>query len=99
MAEPKKKAQGNGSKSKPNKNTDVVGAAVAGGKEQKESTRSSIAVFFIKGFLFAVGGVLILGTIKGYTVAENKDMLLAVSGILSGPLGFIIGYYFKSQEE
>ena len=32
-------------------------------------------------------------------VADVKDMLVAISGVLSGPLGFIIGYYFKASKE
>jgi hypothetical protein len=32
-----------------------------------------------------------------YSVTDIKDILLAESGILSGPLGFIIGFYFKEE--
>ena len=32
-------------------------------------------------------------------VADVKDMLVAISGVLSGPLGFIIGYYFRDCRE
>ena len=28
-----------------------------------------------------------------------KFVLVTVSGILSGPLGFIVGYYFKATKE
>ena len=69
------------------------------GGPDTEGTRSEIAVFFIKGFVYLVGGVIIIGILKGWSITENKDMLLAVSGVLSGPLGFIIGYYFKSQDK
>lgn len=34
-----------------------------------------------------------------FSVDEYKDMLVTVSGILSGPLGFIVGYYFKASKE
>lgn len=89
---------------KPTKKDDreeigVVGPKTAESKEQTESTRRSIAIFFVQGFVLTVAGVILIGTFRDYTVNENKDMLLAVSGILSGPLGFIIGYYFKSKDE
>lgn len=32
-------------------------------------------------------------------VADVKDMLVAISGVLSDSLGFIIGYYFKASKE
>lgn len=70
------------------------------GNEQKESTRSQIAQIYVKAF-FAV--ILIVIFVCCLPIAQGhlkdfQDMLIAVSGILSGPLGFIIGYYFKSGE-
>lgn len=43
--------------------------------------------------------VLGIGVVTKIELDGYKDLLLAVSGILSGPLGFIIGYYFKSNKE
>ncbi len=65
---------------------------------KREITRSKIAFSYILGFITITAGVIIIGAVKGYSVGENKDMLLAISGVLSGPLGFIIGYYFKGGE-
>ena len=31
-------------------------------------------------------------------VMQLRDVLLAVSGISSGPIGFVVGYYFKGSE-
>lgn len=77
------------------------GGQVAGPSEQRaakrETTRSHIALIYVIAYLFIIAGALILGAWKGFTIQDNKDMLLAISGILSGPLGFIIGYYFKAS--
>ncbi|MFR0895105.1 MAG: hypothetical protein ACLSGF_09830 [Alistipes onderdonkii] len=40
-----------------------------------------------------------IGLLFNYTPDDYKDLLVAVSGILSGPLGFIVGYYFKASKE
>lgn len=76
-----------------------VGSAADGRANKREGTRSTIALVYVIGFLVIVASVLIIGTITKFELTGYKDLLLAVSGILSGPLGFIIGYYFKSQKE
>jgi hypothetical protein len=67
--------------------------------DKREGTRSYIALVYVIGYLFIVFGVLVIGVFKNFELTGYKDLLLAVSGILSGPLGFIIGYYFKSNKE
>ncbi|MBU0976505.1 MAG: hypothetical protein ABIE03_02080 [Patescibacteria group bacterium] len=69
-------------------------------KKKREATRERLAYVFVIG----VFTLLLIGAIFGF--ASNKDqvknitdLLLAFSGILSGPLGFIVGYYFKRQED
>lgn len=69
-------------------------------KKKRESTREKLAYVFVIG-LFAI---IIIVTIFGYVSDKDQvqnitDLVLAISGVLSGPLGFIIGYYFKRQEE
>lgn len=67
----------------------------------KENTRSKIASTYIWGFFIVIGISLIiccLDCAKG-RVKEYSDLLITISGILSGPLGFIIGYYFKSGDK
>ena len=78
---------------------DEVGLSTIRRAEKREGTRSSIALFYVIGYLAIIAGVLIMSAIKDFTISDNKDMLLAVSGILSGPLGFIIGYYFKAASK
>jgi len=67
--------------------------------EKREDTRSKIALYYVVGFLFLILGALLLFWVRQLAVNDLRDLLLALSGILSGPLGFIIGYYFKSHSE
>lgn len=70
-----------------------------GRANKREGTRSWIALIYVIGYLLVVIGVLAIGVFNKFELSGYKDLLLAVSGILSGPLGFIIGYYFKSNKE
>ena len=76
-----------------------VGGTTESSKEKKESTRSEIASRYINGFLLIVFGAMLYSLYRQYSPNDTKDMLITISGILSGPLGFIIGYYFKTEEE
>jgi len=67
--------------------------------EKREDTRSKIALYYVLGFLALIFGALVLFFVKNLAVNDLRDLLLALSGILSGPLGFIIGYYFKSHSD
>lgn len=67
-------------------------------------TRSTIALCFVKGFLYIIGFTLffiplynILAAYNGIELVSLKDLLTGISGIISGPLGFVIGHYFKSD--
>lgn len=74
---------------------DLISAL--GRAEKREDTRSKIALYYVIGYLLLVFLTLILFWIRKLQVSDLRDLLLALSGILSGPLGFIIGYYFKSE--
>lgn len=67
--------------------------------QKRETTRSRIAIMYLSGFFL----VLVIGMVFCWCFAREvsgvKDMLVVISGILSGPLGFIIGYYFKASKE
>lgn len=65
-------------------------------EKKKETTRSSIALFYVIAFFGTILITFIVGLWESFAVQDYRDMLITVSGILSGPLGFIIGYYFKS---
>ena len=66
---------------------------------KREATRSHIALIYVIAYVSIIAGAIILGTWKSFTIDDHRDILLAISGILSGPLGFIIGYYFKASSE
>lgn len=67
--------------------------------DPKENTRSRIAMIYVCAFFIVILIVFIIGAYKCFKVDEFKDMLVTVSGVLSGPLGFIVGYYFKASKE
>ena len=70
-----------------------------GRANKREGTRSQIALYYVIGFLVLIFCALILFYVRNLQVNDLRDLLLALSGILSGPLGFIIGYYFKSHAD
>ena len=65
---------------------------------KRETTRSKIATIYVYAFFATIAFTFIIGLIKCFDVKDYIDFLIAVSGILSGPLGFIIGYYFKASD-
>jgi len=66
---------------------------------KRETTRSLIATIYVCSFLFIILLCCAVGCFVGFTVDEHKDMIVTISGVLSGPLGFIVGYYFKASKE
>lgn len=69
------------------------------GSDPKENTRSKIATLYVWCFFAVILLVFITGCCKDFGVDDYKDLILAVSGVLTGPLGFIVGYYFKASKE
>lgn len=66
--------------------------------DKRENVRSKLALYYVYGFFLVIAVSFLIGFIQNYKVDEFKEMLLAISGVLSGPLGFIIGFYFKDGE-
>ena len=69
------------------------------GSDPKENTRSKIATLYVLCFFAVILLVFITGCCKNFDVDDYKDLILTVSGVLTGPLGFIVGYYFKASKE
>lgn len=69
-------------------------------KIKKEDTRGKFAIFFLIGFFLVVLIGIVIGSMaESENVKNMTQIILTISGILSGPLGFIVGYYFRRQEE
>jgi hypothetical protein len=73
-------------------------------QQHKDETRATIALYFVKGFFVMIGICLVgiplynLGANRaGIELLPLKDILPAISGLISGPLGFVVGHYFKSD--
>jgi len=73
-----------------------------------DQTRSIISGTFVRWFFYLLGGTLIISLIYNlisYSLFRNQslildveNLLLLVTGSIGTPLGFIVGYYFKSKE-
>lgn len=58
-----------------------------------------MALLFVLGF-FAILFLCFVYAIKvNASITELKDILVAIIGALSGTLGFIVGFYYKSMKE
>lgn len=66
--------------------------------DKRESVRSKLALYYVYGFFAVIGISFLIGYSCDFAVGDYKEILLAISGVLSGPLGFIIGFYFKDGE-
>lgn len=78
----------------PEPTTDLTTVAI-----KREDTRGILALVFLIGFFVILVLGMIVGAInEGDKVESVTAILLAISGILSGPLGFVVGYYFRSQD-
>lgn len=73
-------------------------------EQQREDVRGRLAQFFIIGFFLVMILVVLLSVLTNKSpevsvVDSIKESVLTVSGVLSGPLGFIIGFYFRKLDE
>jgi len=73
-------------------------------RELRERVRGRLAQVFILLFGFLIVSSLVmwiaslLWPLRG-TVAEIKDMVITVSALFSGPLGLLLGFYFRGEVE
>lgn len=88
-----------------NDNNTEVGYSATGnsprdeGEPNKEHTRSKMAILFVLGFFSILFLCVAFAVRVNATLSELKDILVAIIGALSGTLGFIVGYYYKSTQE
>ncbi len=66
---------------------------------KREKNRGVLALIFVVLFFGVIFASLWIGYHnKDFEIGDYKDLLTSISSILSGPLGFIIGFYFKEQQ-
>lgn len=65
----------------------------------REQTRSKVALLFVLGFFAILFLCFAYGVKVNASLSELKDVLIGIIGALSGTLGFIIGFYYKSLKE
>jgi hypothetical protein len=68
------------------------------------TVRGILAIMFVSIFAFFLVSSIILGGLSLFMqleggVAQAKEIIVTISGIFSGPLGLVIGYYFRSEVE
>jgi hypothetical protein len=69
-------------------------------QEKREDARGRLAaIFTIATFVIFVLAMLIAAISEGNKVDNIKEVMITVSGIFSGLLGFVIGYYFRKGDE
>ena len=69
------------------------------GNEKRENTRSTMAILFVLGFFAILFLCFVYAIMVDASLGELKDALIGIAGALSGTLGFIVGYYYKSTLE
>ena|SRR3989344_4162710 len=73
----------------------------------QENTRAKIALYFTYFFLFMVALTVVIPFVIYFlqpTVFPNpidgaKDLLTLLTSVLAGPFGFIVGFYFKQNND
>jgi len=76
-------------------------------QEHKDKTRSEIALYFVKAYIMLVififvvvfaYNLVLISINKDNLILEIKDIFPIVIGTVGTLLGFVLGYYFKSEE-
>jgi hypothetical protein len=72
-------------------------------QQHKDETRSEIALFVVHSFFYLIGIVLIGVPIYNQFAYPDirlsvVDIVTVLAGVISGPFGFVVGYYFKGSE-
>lgn len=66
---------------------------------KREKNRGFLAMVFVILFFCVIFVTFLIGYhTDNFKIDDYKDLLTTVSSILSGPLGFIIGFYFKEKQ-
>lgn len=103
LGSPSKKTSGNPKSKKPNNESngsiDDLGNDKDGEGVEKNITRNKMAMVFVIGFFSVLFLIITYAFFIGSQLKELKDTIIAIVGSLSGIIGFVIGYYFKSEQD
>lgn len=83
----------------PNSGDSDIGSGKDGLVKAKEHTRSTMALLFVLGFFAVLFLCFVYAIAVKASLTELKETLVAIIGALSGLIGFIVGYYYKSSQE
>ena len=65
-------------------------------KRTKSEWRSIFAFILLSGFLVIIGFIILVDQVWGAHTSAN-DLLATVGTLISSPLSFVIGYYYKEK--
>ncbi|HEC64664.1 MAG TPA: hypothetical protein ENI23_05190 [bacterium] len=69
-------------------------------KQKREDIRGRLAFLFLIGyFIILIGSIVFSAFAEDVKIERMLESIITISGVLSGSLGFVIGYYFRRQEE
>lgn len=85
--------------SSPVDNSNIGTSPKDDGEPGREHTRSKMAILFVLGFFALLFLCIAYADRVNASLSDLKDILVAIIGALSGTLGFIVGYYYKSVQE
>ena len=78
----------------------VESPAISGVEAKREETRKWIAYIALGGFFFLLGLIIIFGwLVKGGSIEDITQILTTTSGVLSGIVGAIVGFYFRETKD
>lgn len=89
------------------KSLDVLVETSYNPQEHKDKTRSEIALYFVKSYIMLVIFIFVIVFVynlfllvlnRDSLILEIKDIFPLVLGTVGTLLGFVLGYYFKSEE-
>lgn len=82
----------------------VISSAVESVFKKREDTRSRLAlmytIFTFIVFIFAMFIAILDGLVRKVSIIDNLSVVIPlISGVFLGTLGFVLGYYFRREEE
>jgi hypothetical protein len=75
-------------------------AGLPGVEIGKETTRRNMAYGALFGFLILIAVIILFGWLyKGVAIEDTLKVLTTTAGMLSGIVGAVVGFYFRSDDK